>query len=74
MIWTKGVHQSAKVQTSDCSCEIFSILYFDRLLLLKAYEISAEKVQKSYVLLKSDAKLDEELICFKNEKNMVNFD
>ena len=36
MIFTKGVHQSAN-------------LYFDRLLLLKAYKISAKKVHRSYV-------------------------
>ena len=49
MIFTKGAHHSAKFQTFDCSGEISPNLYFDRLLLLKAYKISAEKVQRSYV-------------------------
>ena len=48
MIWTKGAHQSAKFQTFDCSGEISPNLYFDRLLLLKVYKISAKKVQRSY--------------------------
>ena len=49
MIWTKGAHQSAKFQTFDCSRKISPNLYFDRLLLLKVYKISAKKVQRSYV-------------------------
>ena len=49
MIWTKRVHQSAKFQTFDCSSEISPNLYFDRLLLLKIYKISAKKVQRSCV-------------------------
>ena len=49
MIWTKWAHQSAKFQTFDCSREISPNLYFDRLLLLKVYKISAKKVQRSYV-------------------------
>ena len=49
MIWTKGAHQSAKFQTFDCSREISPNLYFDRLLLLKVYKISAKKVQRIYV-------------------------
>ena len=47
MIWTKGTHQSAKFQNFDCSCQISSNLYFDRLLLLKVYKVSAKKVQRS---------------------------
>ena len=43
MIWTKGDHESAKFQTFDCSREILRNLYFDRLLLLKVYKISAKK-------------------------------
>ena len=35
MIWTKGAHQGAKFQTSNCSREISRNLYFDMLLLLK---------------------------------------
>ena len=43
MIWTKGTHQSAKFLTFDCSREISPNLYFDRLLLLKGYKVSAKK-------------------------------
>ena len=49
MIFTKEAYQSAKFQTFDCSGEISPNLYFDRLLLLKVYKISAKKVQRSYV-------------------------
>ena len=51
MIWTKGAHQSARFQTSDCSHKISPNLYFDRLLLLKVYKSFAKKVQRSYVSL-----------------------
>ena len=44
MIWTKGAHESAKFQTFDWSRKISRNLYFDRLLLLKLYKISAKKV------------------------------
>ena len=78
MLWTKEAHQSAKFKTSDCSGEISQNLYFDRFLLLKVYKISAKKVQRSYIylmILKSDAKFEEKPICcFKNDKNLVNFD
>ena len=43
MILTKGAHQSAKFRTFDCSREISPNLYFDSLLLLKEYTISAKK-------------------------------
>ena len=49
MIWTKGANQSAKFQSFGCSSKISPNLYFDRLLLLKVYKISAKKVQRSYV-------------------------
>ena len=49
LIWTKGAHQSAKFQTFHSSREILPSLYFDRLLLLKVYKISAKKVGKCYV-------------------------
>ena len=49
MIFTKGAHQSAKFQTSDCLGEISPNLYFDRLLLLKVYKVSAKKLWRSYV-------------------------
>ena len=40
----KKPHQSAKFQTFNHSHEISPNLYFDRLLLLKTYKISAKKV------------------------------
>ena len=52
-------------------------MYFDRLLLLKAYKVSAKEVMEEIYLMipKSGAKLQEKLIfCFENEKNLVNFD
>ena len=49
MIFTKGAHRSAKFQTFDCSGEISPNLYFDRLLLLKVYKVSAKKVWRKYV-------------------------
>ena len=48
MVWAKKVHRSAKSQTFDWSHEVLPSLYFDRLLLLKVYTISAKKVQRSY--------------------------
>ena len=78
MIFTKEAYQSAKFQTFDCSGEISPNLYFDRLLLLKVYTMSAKNVQRSYIylmILKSDAKFEEKpIFCFKNDKNLVNFD
>ena len=47
MIWTKGAHQSAKLQTFDCSRKISPNLYFDRL--LKVYKISAKEVLRNYI-------------------------
>ena len=41
MMWTKGAHQRAKLQTFDCSRKISPNLYFDRL--LKVYKILAKK-------------------------------
>ena len=32
MIWPKGAHQGAKLETFDCSREISPELYFDKLL------------------------------------------
>ena len=43
MIFTKGAHHSAKFQTFDCSGELPPNLYFDRLLSLKVYKVSAKK-------------------------------
>ena len=77
LIFTKGVQHSAKSQTFDCSLEISPNLYFDRLLLLKVYKVSAKKSMEEICLMipKSGAKFEEKLIfCFKNDKNLVNFD
>ena len=49
MIFTKGAHQSVKFQTFVCSGEHAPNLYFDRILLLKVYKISAKNVQRSSV-------------------------
>ena len=49
MIFTKGAHEGGKFQTFRCSGEISPNLYFDRLLLLNVYKISAAKVHRSYV-------------------------
>ena len=67
MILTKGAHQIAKFRTFNCSGGVSFSLYFDRVLLLKVYKISAKKV--------CDAKCEEKPICcFKNDKIMMNFD
>ena len=50
MIFTKGVHQSAKFRTFDCSGEIWPNLYVDRLLLLKVQKISTKKTKRIYVV------------------------
>ena len=76
MSFTKGAH-SAKFQTFDCSGEISPNLYFDRLLLLKVYKISARKSIEivCLMILKSGAKSEENLIfCFQNDESLVNFD
>ena len=77
MTFTKGAHHSAKFQTFDCSDEISPNSYFDRLLLLKVYKVSARKSIEEVCLMipKSGAKSEEKLIfCFQNDKNLVNFD
>ena len=63
MIWTKGIHQSAKFQVFECTREISPNLYFDRLLLLKVYKISAKKSMEDLCLmtLESDAKFDKKV-------------
>ena len=76
MIWKKRTHQSAKFQTFDCSCEISPDLYFDRLLFLKIYKISAKKYRGVILMtLTSDAKFEEKLTCgLQNDmRNMENF-
>ena len=64
MIFTEGTHDSAKFQTFDCSGEILPNLYFDRLLLLKVYKVSAKKSMEEICLMipKSGAKFEEKLI------------
>ena len=77
MICTKGAHHNAEFQTFDCSGEISPNLCIDKLLLVKAYKISAKTSMEEICLMipKSGAKFEEKLIfCFKNDKNMVNFD
>ena len=64
MIFTKGAHHSAKFQTFDCSGEISSNLYFDRILLLQAYKVSI-KISMEEICL---------MIPQSGDKNLVNFD
>ena len=73
MIFTKRPF-SAIFQTFDCSGEISPNLYFDRILLLKAYKVSAKKIwRKCLTILKCGAKIEEKLFFFfKNDKNLVN--
>ena len=77
MICTKEAHQSAKFQTLDCSGEIVSNLYFDRLLLLKVYKVSTKKSMEKFCLMipKSGAKFKEKLTCgLENDlRNLANF-
>ena len=73
MIWAKGTHQSAKFQTFDCSREISPNSYFDGFLLLKVYKISANKVLRIYVSWHRRV-MQNSICCFKNDKNLVNFD
>ena len=59
------------------STEISPNLYFDSLLLLKVYNVSGKKSMEELCLMipKSGAKFEGKLIfCFKNDKNLVNFD
>ena len=74
MIFTKRAHQSAKLQIFDYSSEISPNLYFDRLLLLKVYKLSAQKSVDELCLMipKSDAKfVEKRIFCFKNDKDLV---
>ena len=77
MIFTKGTHHSAKFQTLDCSSETSPNLYFDRLLVLKVYKLSAKKSIDEICLMipKNGGKFEEKLIfCFRNDNNLMNFD
>ena len=51
LIFTKGVHHNANFQTFDCSGEISPNFYFDRLLLLKVYKVSAKKSVEELCLM-----------------------
>ena len=64
MIFTRRAHHSAKSLTFDCLGEISPNLYFDRLLLLKVYKVSAKKSMEEICLMipKSGAKFEEKLI------------
>ena len=71
MLRTKETHQSAKCQTFNCSHEISPNLYFHKLLLLKACKISAKRVMLEdlcLMTLKSNAKFEAKLICFKMKR------
>ena len=46
MVWTKGAHQSATFQTFNSSCQISPNFYFDGLLLLNVYKISAKMYRR----------------------------
>ena len=63
-VFTKGAHHNAKYQTFDCSDEISPNLYFDRLLLLKVYKVSAKKSMEEICLMipRSGANFEEKLI------------
>ena len=77
MIWTKGAQQSAKFQTFDCSHKISPNVHFDRLLLLKVYKNFCQKHSEELclIILDIDAYFEEKLVCcFKNDKNLMNFD
>ena len=57
--------------------QIYRHVHFDRLLLLKVYKVSAKKCIEEICLMipKRGEKFEEKLIfCFKNDKNLVNFD
>ena len=75
MVFTRGAHHSAKFQTFDCSGEISPNLYFDRLLLLKVYKVSAKKMEELCLMIpNSGAKYEEKhIFSFKIDKNLANF-
>ena len=72
-LYDLGKRNPSKCMTFDYSCEIS---YLDRLLLLKVYKISAKKSIEDlcFMTLKSDAKLEEKLIWFRNEEKLLKFD
>ena len=79
MIFTNVALKSAKFQSFNCSGEISPNLFFNRLLLLKVYKISAKKVQRSYVSwcwrVVQNLK-DKPFFCFKKwngMRNLANF-
>ena len=69
--------ECAEFQIFDCSREISPNLYFHRLLMLTVSKISAKSsIEVLYLMtLRSDGNFEKKLICcFKNDKNLVNFD
>ena len=76
-LWFKGgAQQSAKFQTFDCSGEISPNLYFDGLLSLKVYKISAKKYRGviSHELKRGAQFKEKPIFCFKNDKTLLDFD
>ena len=59
-----------------CTAGISPNVYFDKLLFLKVYRISAKKVQRSDISWHWTVKVKCEgktICCFKNDRNLVNF-
>ena len=75
ILLTKGACQSTILVKFHVSSRKSELLRPDGFLLSKSYKVSANKVQKSYLSLKSDAKFKEKLTCgFKCDmSNLVNF-
>ena len=75
-VWS-GQKQPIKVkfQTFDCSREISPDLYFDRFLLLKVCKTSAKKsIEELCLITLRNEEFEEKVVCcFKNDKNLVNF-
>ena len=76
MILTTWGHQSAKFQTFHCSREVSPNLYFDRPLFREYIQFHQKNYRRvtshdTEQWCKSELKL---ICCFKNYKNLVNFD
>ena len=76
-----GPKEPIKVQNfrlSTAHVKFHQNVYFDRLILLKVYKILAKKIYTEelwFMNLKIEAKFGEKLVfCFKNNRNLVNFD
>ena len=77
MIFTKAAAPQCKISDFWLLRWFSPNLYFDRLLLLKVYKVSAKTSMEKICLMirKSGAKFEENLIfCSKNGKNLRNFD